>query len=81
MVFGRNRRRSKERVKQTNIAVKLFPYILNLDSGEPYFSSKATVQQGCQCFALKIHWNCKESYIFDRFLSSLPPHPCHDTNR
>jgi hypothetical protein len=41
IVFGRNRRRSKERVKQTNIAVKLFPYIGNLDSGEPYFSSKA----------------------------------------
>ena len=39
VVFGHNKKR---RLKQTNNAVKLFPYIVNLDSGEPYFSSKAT---------------------------------------
>jgi len=41
IVFGRDRKGSNEHVKQTNIAAKLLPYIDNLDSGEPYFSSKA----------------------------------------
>ena len=39
IVFGHN---CLERAKQTNNAQKFLPYIGNLDSGEPYFSSKAT---------------------------------------
>ena len=36
-----------------------------------YIGYLNTVWQGFWCFPSKIHWNCKELYVFDWFLSSL----------